>query len=201
MVKNINLRDFPKESGVYWITSNDEVVYVGSSKNLYHRMIHHRSATNKGINAERNPALYEFLQSNQFKVEFQTTDNYKQLEQELIEKHNPRYNCHRAFAGVGAYKGREAEYRKEHREKFIEEEKQYKKQYRESHKEEIKQYQKQYGKQYRENHKEEIKQKDKQRNSRLCNYNGETLTLCALSTRFKRNGIEHYVLEAKKYLI
>ena len=37
--------------------------------------------------------------------------------------------------------------------------------------------------------------------SQLCFYNGQTLTLCALSTRFKRKGIPHPVLEAKKYLI
>ena len=38
-------------------------------------------------------------------------------------------------------------------------------------------------------------------NSQLCSYNGETLTLNALYKRFKRKGIEHPVIEAKKYLI
>lgn len=37
--------------------------------------------------------------------------------------------------------------------------------------------------------------------SRLCEYNGETLTFCALSHRFERAGVEHPDLEAKKYLI
>ena len=32
-------------------------------------------------------------------------------------------------------------------------------------------------------------------------YNGDTLTLSALRMRFKRQGIPHPVLEAKKYLI
>lgn len=36
--------------------------------------------------------------------------------------------------------------------------------------------------------------------SKICNYNGEELTLRALSNRFYRAGIEHPVLEAKKYL-
>ena len=36
--------------------------------------------------------------------------------------------------------------------------------------------------------------------SKICNYNGEELTLSALSIRFYRAGIEHPVLEAKKYL-
>ena len=41
----------------------------------------------------------------------------------------------------------------------------------------------------------------KQYYNQLCFYNGETLTLCALSTRFKRKGIDHPVQEAKKYLL
>lgn len=37
--------------------------------------------------------------------------------------------------------------------------------------------------------------------NQLCSYNGETLTLTALATRFLRTGIPHPTLEAKKYLI
>ena len=37
--------------------------------------------------------------------------------------------------------------------------------------------------------------------NQLCFYNGETLTLCALYTRFSRKGIPHPTIEAKKYLI
>lgn len=37
--------------------------------------------------------------------------------------------------------------------------------------------------------------------SQLCEYNGETLTLCALRNRFSRAGIPHPALEARKYLI
>ena len=37
--------------------------------------------------------------------------------------------------------------------------------------------------------------------NQLCEYNGETLTLNALSFRFHKVGISHPVLEAKKYLI
>ena len=38
-------------------------------------------------------------------------------------------------------------------------------------------------------------------NNQSCYYNGETLTLCALSSRFRRAGIEHPTIEAKKYLL
>lgn len=41
----------------------------------------------------------------------------------------------------------------------------------------------------------------KEYENQLCFYNGETLTLSALSTRFRRKGIDHPTIEAKKYLI
>ena len=41
----------------------------------------------------------------------------------------------------------------------------------------------------------------KEYENQLCIYNGEILTLHALSTRFHRAGIPHPVIEAKKYLI
>ena len=45
------------------------------------------------------------------------------------------------------------------------------------------------------------KEYDKKYKHQLCCYNGETLTLCALSTRFQRAGIPHPQIEAKKYLL
>ena len=49
--------------------------------------------------------------------------------------------------------------------------------------------------------KESHKKAQNKYNNQLCFYNGETLTLCALRTRFKSQGIDHPTLEAKKYLI
>ena len=49
--------------------------------------------------------------------------------------------------------------------------------------------------------KESHKKAQKKYNNQLCFYNGETITLCALSKRFRRKGIDHPVLEAKKYLL
>ena len=55
--------------------------------------------------------------------------------------------------------------------------------------------------------KESDKYKDSHRKSnnkyqsQLCCYNDETLTLNALYQRFKRKGIPHPVIEAKKYII
>ena len=45
------------------------------------------------------------------------------------------------------------------------------------------------------------KESKKQYDNQLCCYNGETLTLHALSTRFRRKGIDHPTIEAKKYLL
>lgn len=184
----IDLNTFPKEAGVYLFKVNDEIIYIGSSKNLYQRMNIHNTCIKKGSSHGYKQDLYQFLQSNQFKVEFQITDNYRQLEQELIEKYNPKYNANRAFTGI-THKGNEAKYHKERYQKYKEEIKQHQKEYDESHKEEIKQY--------REEHKEEIKQYKNQK----CLYNGELLTLNALSKRFWRQGIPHPTQEAKKYLV
>ena len=49
--------------------------------------------------------------------------------------------------------------------------------------------------------KQSRRKASKKYNNKLCCYNGETLTLHALSSRFYRAGIPHPVLEAKKYLI
>ena len=74
----------------------------------------------------------------------------------------------------------------------------------ERHKETQKEYEKS---DKRKEHKKEYKKTDKYKearrkyNNQLCCYNGETLTLCALSSRLKRKGIDHPQIEAKKYLI
>ena len=54
-----------------------------------------------------------------------------------------------------------------------------------------------------ERYKEKYQKSDKHKyyNNQLCSYNGEILTLTALSKRFQRSGIEHSTKEAKKYII
>ena len=55
---------------------------------------------------------------------------------------------------------------------------------------------------YKEYHKSnKCKEYKKQYNNQLCSYNGEVLTLNALRQRFKSQGIDNSVIEAKKYLI
>ena len=66
-----------------------------------------------------------------------------------------------------------------------------------------KEYMKDYQKEYRktDEYKESQKKAQNKYNNQLCSYNGETLTLGALRTRFYRAGVSHPVLEAKKYLL
>lgn len=49
--------------------------------------------------------------------------------------------------------------------------------------------------------KEYQKQYQLEYENQLCLYNGETLTLSTLRSRFRKQGIPHPVIEAKKYLI
>ena len=58
---------------------------------------------------------------------------------------------------------------------------------------------KEYEKEYNKTNK--IKEYRKEYHNQPCSYNGETLTLSALSMRFIKAGIEHPILEAKRYLI
>ena len=65
--------------------------------------------------------------------------------------------------------------------------------------ERYKEYQKEYQKS--DKCKEYMKEYYKEYNSQLCCYNGETLTLNALRQQFRKSGVEHPQIEAKKYLL
>ena len=58
---------------------------------------------------------------------------------------------------------------------------------------------KEYQKEYQKSDK--FKDYKKEYYNQLCSYNGETITLCALSARFRKKGIPHPQIEAKKYLL
>ena len=65
--------------------------------------------------------------------------------------------------------------------------------------EKYKKHKKEYMKEYKKSDK--YKEYKKEYNNQLCSYNNEILTLSALATRFRRAGIEHSTIEAKKYLL
>ena len=62
--------------------------------------------------------MYLFLQNNPFKIEFELTENYRQIEQDLINYYEPIFNQRKAYTGCGSKKGRKAEYWEEYCQKF-----------------------------------------------------------------------------------
>ena len=62
-----------------------------------------------------------------------------------------------------------------------------------------KEYKKEYDKEYQKSEKR--KKYCKEYKNQLCSYNGQTITLHALRTRFWRAGLSNPTQEAKKYLI
>ena len=169
-----------KISGIYKITNtvtND--FYIGSSKDVKKRWTEHKCPSSwKRL---PNSQLYKDMQEYGVdKFEFEILAeiepcSLKETEQQFIEKLKPIYNNYRA-------NGFDFERKKE-----------YNREYKKSEK--YKKYNKKYEK------TEKRKKAKKEYENQLCCYNGETLTLNALSKRFQKAGIPHPVLEAKKYLL
>ena len=168
-----------KICAVYKITNiitND--FYIGSSNNIKRRWKDHKckSTWNKCPN---NPMYLDMKKYGVDKFEFEIlaeveADKLKEAEQQFIEKLKPSYN------NINA-KGWD-----------IERQKKYKKEY-------MKEYMKEYYKS--DKGKESRRKANNKYYNQLCSYNGEILTLHALSTRFRRAGIPHPTAEAKKYLL
>lgn len=162
--------------------------YIGSSKDVKQRLAVHKcpSYWSKHPN---NPMYQDFQKYGIDSFEFQViaeveAEKLKEKEQWFIELLKPTYNDRNA-------KGWDFERRKESLKS--DKRKKYLKKYQQS--ERYKDYQKEY------QQSDKWKEYQKEYNNKLCLYNNETITLCALSTRFKRAGVEHPVKEAKKYLL
>ena len=177
--------------------------YIGSSKDVKQRWATHKcpSVWNRCPN---NPMYLDMQKYGVDKFEFEIlteveADKLKEKEQQFIETLNPTYNQINAKGwDFERYKESRKEYEKS--DKF----KEYQKEYRKSDKgkESIRKAQNKYnksakGKEYQKEYQKEYK---KEYNNQLCCYNGETLTLNALSQRFRRQGIDNPTTEAKKYI-
>ena len=194
MIKN-------KISGVYKVTN---IVtgdfYIGSSQDIKQRWARHKSPSawryHPGVKLYQAYAKYGL---NNFTFEIiEETYNLKEREQYWIEQLKPSYNN---FWAKG-----------HNEERWKETSKRASKTYRHTHHNECLARQKAWyeihhddalnkSKAYHQTHRDKRSAKRKAYNNRLCLYEGETLTLAALSTRFTRQGIPHAALEAKKYLI
>ena len=171
-----------KISGVYKITNiitGD--FYIGSSKDIKLRWANHKCLSKwklcSGMKLYQAFIKYG-LNNFTFEILEETADLHNR-EQYWIEQLNPSYNDKRA-------KGWNTERYKETNRRCS-------KEWSKIHRDERLAY-------YKANRDKQLA-KMKDYNNRLCFYEGETLTLHALSNRFFRQGIPHSTLEAKKYLI
>ena len=167
-----------KISGVYKITNAiTGDFYIGSSKNVKRRWADHKIPS-MWKKCPNNPMYLDMQKYGLDKFSFQILEEVeeeklKEMEQEFIEKLQPTYNDRNADGlNIERYKKMDKEYRN-------------------MHKEEIKEY----------NKSDKGKESHKKYQNQLCCYNGQTLTLNALSARFRKAGIPHPTIEAKKYLI
>ena len=175
-----------KISGVYKITNNiTGDFYIGSSKYIKRRWTRHK---NPSVRAQQpNSRLYKDiayygLDNLTFEI-IEETDNLKEREQYWIDQLKPSYNNYRA-------KGQDIERKKESHKRAL-------KTYRQAHRDEYLARMKDW----RKANRDKQLAKNKAYNNRLCLYEGETLTLGALSCRFSKQGIANPCKEAKKYLL
>lgn len=173
-----------KICGVYKITNTiTGDFYIGSSKNVKRRWASHKCQST--WNRHPNNQMYQDMKKfgvDKFELQVLAEaeiDSLKEMEQRFIEILKPAYNDRNAN-GLN-----------------IERQKEYNKEYKKSDK--YKEYEKEYNKS--EKHQESHRKANNKYYNQLCLFNGQTLTLSALSSRFRRRGIDHPILEAKKYLV
>ena len=173
-----------KISAVYKITNtvtND--FYIGSSNNIKRRWNEHKRQSI--WNEQPNKQLYQDMQKfGVDKFEFEVleiveADKLKEAEQQFIEKLKPTYNNYNA-KGWNIERQKEAQRKASRKYEKSDKRKEAKKEYEKTDK------RKKYRKEY---------------DNQLCRYNGKTLTLAVLRTRFRRKGLSNPTQEAKKYLL
>ena len=192
--------------------------YIGSSRNVYRRWAEHKYPST-WKNKPNNPMYQDMQKYGVDKFRFQILvpvmpEYLKQVEQEYIEMLKPTYNNNNAKGwDTERYKEyirkyNQSEKRKESIRKYNQSEKGKetirKYQQSEKYKESIRKYnQSEKGKESIRKYNQSEKRKEYIRKyySQLCEYNGETLTLSALRSRFQKMKIPHATQEAKKYLI
>ena len=190
---------------VYKITNtitND--FYIGSSKNIKKRWNEHKcqSKWNECPNSPMYQDMRKYgIENFVFEViEVVEPEQLKETEQQFIETLEPTYNrCNAKGLNIERRKEthKKANRKYEKSDKRKKAKKEYNKEYHKTDK--YKNYQKEY--QQSDKYKKHQKEFYKEYHNQLCSYNGEKLTLCALSKRFQRAGIPHPQIEAKKYLL
>ena len=183
--------------------------YIGSSKNVKERWTSHKCQST-WKKCPNNPMYLDMKLYGVDKFVFEIleeveAEKLKEKEQEFIEKLKPTYNNYNAKGlDIERKKKTKKEAQKKYQKSDKGKEAQKKYQKSDKGKEAQKKYQKsdkrkEAQKKYQKSDKG--KEAQKKYESQLCCYNGQTLTLGALRKRFRSQGIEHPVQEAKKYLI
>ena len=169
-----------KICGIYKITNTvTGDFYIGSSKDVKKRWSEHKHKSTWKQHPN-NPMYLDMQKYETDKFAFEILEEaepeqLKEAEQKFIEQLKPTYNNRRADGwDIERYKEYQKDYEK------TDKRKKRKKEYEKSDK------RKQYKKEYK---------------NQLCCFNGETLTLNALTERFRRKGISNPTTEAKKYLL
>ena len=169
--------------GIYKIINTvTKDFYIGSSKNVKNRWAKHKCPS-RWNECPNNPMYLDMQKYGVDKFVFEIleeaeeaeVEQLKEKEQQFIETLKPIYNNNNA-------NGLDIERRKESIRKYNKSDK-------------CKEYHKEYQK------SDKYKKYKKEYQNQLCCYNGENLTLNALSLRFKRAGIAYPTKEAKKYLV
>ena len=164
-----------KISGIYKITNTiTGDFYIGSSKNVKERWISHKCKST-WKNYPNNP-LYQDMKK--YGVDSFAFEILEVVEAKKLKETEQQFieTLKPTYNNINA-KGLDIERRKE------------------SHRKANKEYNK------TERYKDSHKKSNNKYYSQLCFYNGETLTLNALSKRFWKRGIEHPTQEAKKCLL
>ena len=177
-----------KICGIYKITNTvTKDFYIGSSNDVKRRLASHKWPS-KWKHYPNNPMYLDMqkygLENFVFEILAEVeVEQLKEKEQQFIETLKPTYNQMNAKGlNVERYKETKKEYNKSDKGK-------------ESHRKANNKYKKS------DKGKETNRKSCNKYNNQLCSYNGEILTLNALSMRFWRQGLEHSTIEAKKYLI
>ena len=188
-----------KICGVYKITNTiTGDFYIGSSKDVKQRWMNHKKPSR--WKAYPNNPMYQDIQKygvDKFVFEILAEieeGSLKETEQEFIKKLQPTYNDRNAD-GWNTERLKESKRKAKRKYQKTEKGKEYKKEYRKTHRDEINEYQKKY------RQSDKYKESQKKYKNQLCIYNGEKITLAALSARLRKAGIDHPTQEAKKYLI
>ena len=114
MNKELELYDFTLENigmfsgkrGIYGLVYDDEIIYVGQSKNIGNRLKTHRKANTKSIidhiireegkcNRCKQLALYYFIDENREEMNFvilEETEDLNEREKYYISLFKPKYN-------------------------------------------------------------------------------------------------------------